>query len=356
KRLFAKSQSAPGAENTSHLHQTRLNLQPINKQRPTSQPQQRPEDEDAVSEQDLELVKSLEDALDRVKESVENLQRQVNKETHNLETMRRVFQEEEDDVAMKIRIVESEIQDLECTIEDQEADIKKKGEHILQLGIETESKEVEIAKLQEQLEEFEEETMRLLSGGDLLDLNEDINELDAVVDREMETMVEMKAKIDKVEEQNEKLLHEEASCDECLRDNEILIKEYEAELELTGTDLQMSKAHAIEVEFDALKRQYMVAKGSAVDREITEYQTRLKFQYEQEYMFLRRQRALATEIIDTRNKSHDEKLFKYRNGIKGAEAAIVCARADSRLALTERQQVEARAQAVRSEIEQHKRK
>ncbi|KAF9176897.1 hypothetical protein BGZ51_009363 [Haplosporangium sp. Z 767] len=98
----------------------------------------------------------------------------------------------------------------------------------------------------------------------------------------------------------------------------------------------------------------MVVKGSAVDREITEYQARLKVQYEREYTFLRQQRALAAELIDTRNKSHEEKLFKYRSGIKGAETAIACARADSRVALTERQQVEARAQAARSEIEEVK--
>ncbi|KAF9176782.1 hypothetical protein BGZ50_009681, partial [Haplosporangium sp. Z 11] len=163
KKLHAKSQTAPGAENITHLDQTRLNFQPISKERPASQPQpqHQREDEDVVSEQDLELVKSLEDALERVKESVEKLQRQLNKETNDLEAIRRTFQEEEEDLAMKIRTAESEIQDLDRVIEEQEGDIKKKSDHILQLGIELEGKEVEVTELQEQVEEFEEETMRL---------------------------------------------------------------------------------------------------------------------------------------------------------------------------------------------------
>ncbi|KAF9179985.1 40S ribosomal protein S26 [Haplosporangium sp. Z 767] len=162
----------------------------------------------------------------------------------------------------------------------------------------------------------------------------------------MEVMAEMKVQIDEAEEGLRGLLSEEASYDKALQDNEILIEEYEAELESEGTDLQMAKAHAIEVEFDALKRQYMVVKGSAVDREITEYQARFKVQYEQEHASLQQRQTLSMGLIKTRTMSHEELLFKYRRSIKSADARIACARENSRASLMRYQQVEARAEAT----------
>ncbi|KAG0239955.1 hypothetical protein BG011_003798, partial [Mortierella polycephala] len=83
----------------------------------------------------------------------------------------------------------------------------------------------------------------------------------------------------------------------------------------------------------------------------TEYQARLRTQYEQEHASLQRRQALSMELIKTRTISHEEQLSKYRQSIKSADARIACARENSGASLMRHQQVEAMAEAVRKEIE-----
>lgn len=263
----AKSQGVIGSDKSAI--QGRLEFHPKVMHQPL--PPVEDEDDPASSEKDREILRTLEESLQTMKDKVEQLTRQLKQEEDNLSQTRSMFQKEQDDLKEQIQHVEKELEDLQTNINEQMITIQELEQDVDALQVQIEPMGLEIEHLTQEKDQYEQLTERELMGGSChgnLDTDE-IRDLEDAVEEEVTNG--MKRQLEKSE--NVQLIIDIPVVEElqrALKEQDIYIMDLESTLEdgNGNFDFEASLGCSIGVEFTALRNKCNLTKGSNLDKEV----------------------------------------------------------------------------------------
>ncbi|KAG0207749.1 hypothetical protein BGX28_001082 [Mortierella sp. GBA30] len=316
KKPFTKSPMS-SSENLHQSIPTPSESQKSNKQQ---QQQQHLNEDDTISEHDLQTLKALEEALEAVKQSVEQLHRELAQEEAEMEATRHSFQKEQEARTQEEKDAELEMQELEekCTnlIMEQE----KLEDTVYQLTIDVEKAAKEAKELQTQRDELESETEKMLLYGPLQMLMDEIHPLKDLMDGKMEQLEECAQQLGMWQEMYDPLAVCEMELE--LKQLKVACQLLDDELEGDGMDMDLEAilGLSIEEEFKALKSVHNVIEGSDLDKELTEFQAQMTAKFHRDFAQETAKHKQDMDKVDEKIRHHVERLRKLWMGIQSAKA------------------------------------
>ncbi|KAF9945885.1 hypothetical protein BGZ72_000886 [Mortierella alpina] len=295
------------------------NTQPSPDSQPS--PRQHLDEEIPVSEQDLETLKALEEALEAVKQSVAQLLRESAQEETALEETRRTFKTEQDLWAKEDDQAELELEQLEEELATVGQEHKELEDVVFYLQEEADEKAQEIQTLKNKLELHDEEAAKDLLDPPLLRKTAAVAVWKDRVDKQMEIF-------EKTSTHWEKLLQQDVGeyydllTEVRERNCRIQILRSELELEDMDVDLEATLGMSIEEEFEVLKSRHSVPKGSDFDKKMIARQAELKARYDREYASEKKLHSAALDQINLRTLSHFARLSESERAIERAKSSI----------------------------------
>ncbi|KAF9962847.1 hypothetical protein BGZ70_007855 [Mortierella alpina] len=301
---------------TGHPHQ---NTQPSPDSQPS--PKQHLYEEIPVSEQDLETLRALEEALEAVKQSVAQLLRESAREETALEETRRDFKKEQDAWAKQEEQDELELEELDEQAGTIQQEHTKLENEIFYLSLEMEERNQEVETLAKKLKSYDEETCEELSESPLQAKQREVAQLEELMDKQMDILVETSERWKKVQLTD---VCEYYSLAAKIRERKSRIQDLKSELELEDmdTDLEAILGMSIEEEFEVLKSRHSVSKGSDFDKKMTARQVELKARYDREHASAKKVHSAALDQINLRTLTHYSRLTESKKAIMRAKSSI----------------------------------
>ncbi|KAK3828661.1 MAG: hypothetical protein J3Q66DRAFT_16299 [Benniella sp.] len=344
KKPHAKSQIVVGSDRSPI--QTCLDFYP----RSPLQPQSPVEEDDAISEKDSEIVRTLEESLQELKDKVEHLSSVLKQEKSNLHQKRCTFQKAEDDFKERLQEAEAELQNLQDADDNETTLIRDLDLKVEELQDKIEALEAEFHELTQEKARFEEMVEKELMGGDyqeevfeLIDINAAVQEESSELKEQMDISDDLEQLID---------IPTVEQLQQTLKEQEIYIQDLESSLEDGDIDFEACLGASIEVEFTALKNKYNLTKGSDADKEVSKCQIRLQTKFERHLRALNQEFAVKIELVNKKTQSHTSRLAKLQKNIDDAEATIQRSEGEFKSAEAERLQVQAETEVLRRQIEE----
>ncbi|KAF9282266.1 hypothetical protein BGZ68_006102 [Mortierella alpina] len=284
-------------------------------------PRQHLDDDIPVSEQDLETLRALEEALEAVKQSVAQLLQESAQEERALEDARRSFKKEQDGWAKQEEQEELELDNMNGQLGTMYQEHEVLENELFDLQVEYEERTQETQNLANKLELFEEETAQELVESPLQRKKAEVACLNALVNEQVHVIEGIMGRMAKVHEKDVDSYYalalkvRERNC-------RIQILHSELELENMDMDLEATLGMSIEEEFEVLKSRHGVPKGSDFDKKMMTRQVELKARYDREYATEKKLHCGALEQINLRTLSHFARLSESQRGIERAKSSI----------------------------------
>ncbi|KAF9568860.1 hypothetical protein EC968_002832 [Mortierella alpina] len=290
---------------------------------PDSQPSPRlqADEEIPVSEQDLETLRVLEEALEAVKQSVAHLLRESRQEETALEETHSAFNKERDVWTKQVEQDELEIETLKEQLEMVEDENAELGDELIELQVECDKYTEEILHLEETFEADNEETERMLLEPPVEVKKAEAKRLQKLIDKQEVVLRETMALWDKVQD-TDVIAYYGLAYELRVRKDRLQELESELALEDMDMDLEATLGMSIEEEFEVLKIRHSVPKGSDFDKKMIALQAELKARYDREYASEKKSHSAALDRINVRTLSHFSRLNEFKRAIKNANSNI----------------------------------